>query len=833
MARFAGLAQDIRYGTRVLRREPGFAALAILTIALGIGATTTLWSLVDGVLLKPLPWPDADRLMRVTETRDGRTGRVRGTVMNGTYVAWAEHPETVDALAGWMRQTRTLTLRGQSESIRVTVVPLTASAFTMLDARPLAGRLFTADEGAVNAFGTPGVAMLSYGLWQEQFGGRTDAVGDIVQLDGQPCTIAGVMPRTFAFPDREARMWTAWKVPGVAGANGAMVGVIFSAMARLRPGVTAAQAAAEATARARAAPDASLVAMSLFGAKAPIDVQVTPARDALTAEVRPAMLVLLAAVALLLVTATANVASLQLARATARRRELAVRASLGAGQSRLMRQLIVESALVGAAGGAGGFALAVLLLRLLPSILPADFPRLDSVGIDTHLLALVAALSLVTSIVCGILPAWHARRLNLVETLAEDGAAPIGGSMRTRIARMRALIMTGQVAIACVLLVGAALVTRSFVALIHADRGYDPVNVLTARLPLPNGFAPERRRQLLDGLIERLRAVPGVTHAAYSTALPFVSNGGFTSFKMPSPRTGAEMDVQAALRIVSPDYFGAMRLHLVAGRTLSNADAPASPPAVVVNQSFARRYLGDRPIGFRIPQRGPRAGYRFRDANADWEVVGIVDDMRQDNVDAPLLPEVFASFGQINTDTMRNVEPIIVIRTTTDPVPYVATLRALVKNAEPSLALDSVMTMEDRVMTSLARPRLYAVVLVGFAVFALLIAGVGLFGVLSYSVALRTREIGVRVALGAQRADIVWLVLRQAVVIAAIGVAGGLWLSFAASRYLSSFLYGVGPNDAISLVAVSLLLLVVTVATCVVPVRRATRVDPLTALKAR
>jgi len=830
MRTFAGLAQDVRYAARVLRREPGFAALAILTIALGIGATTTLWSLVDGVLLKPLPWPEADRLMRVTETREGRTGRVRGTVMNGTYLGWAEHPETIDALAGWMRQTRTLTVRGQSESIRVPVVPLTATAFTLLSARPLAGRLFTPDEGAANA---PGVAILSYGLWQEQFGGRTDASGEIVQLDGQPYTIVGVMPRTFAFPDREARLWTAWKVPGVAGANGAQVGVIFNAMARLRRGVTPPQAAAEATARARSAPDASLVATALFGAKGPIDVQLTPARDALTAEVRPAMLVLLAAVALLLVTATANVVSLQLARATARRRELAVRASLGAGHARLMRQLIVESAIVGVSGGIAGFAVAVMLLRLAPSILPADFPRLDSVAVDMNVVALVAALSLATSIVCGIMPASQARRLNLVEALAEDGAAPVGGGVRTRIARTRALIMSGQVAVACVLLVGAALVTRSFAALIHADRGYDPVNVLTARLPLPNGFAAERRNQLLDTLIERLHALPGVTHAAYSTALPFVSNGGFTAFKMPSPRTGVEMDVQAALRIVSPEYFGAMRLRLVSGRALSGADTPASPPAVVVNQSFARRYLGERPIGFHIPQRGGRAGYRFRDANADWEVVGVVDDMRQDSVDAPLQPEVFASFAQMATDNLRNFDPIVVIRTAADPVSYVATLRAIVKNAEPSLALDSVMTMEDRVMTSLARPRLYAVVLAGFAVFALLIAGVGLFGVLSYSVALRTREIGVRVALGAQAGDIVWLVLRQAAAIAAVGIAVGLWTSVVASRYLSSFLYGVGADDATSLAAVSVLLLVVTVTTCIVPVRRAMRVDPLQALKAR
>ena len=831
--RLAGIIQDVRYALRLLGRQPGFAALAILTMALGIGATTTLWSVVDGVLLKPLPWPEPDRLVRITETRDGRTGRVRGTVMNGTFTAWADHPGTIGALAGWMRQTRTMTVRGRGEPSRVPVVPLTPSAFTMLGARPLAGRLFAADEGARRA---PGVALLSYGLWQEQFGGRSGVVGEIVQLDDQPYTIVGVMPRTFVFPDREARLWTAWTVPGVIGEQGVQVGVIFSAMARLRPGATLAQAAAEATARARGAPDAAVVAMALFGAKGPIDVQITPAREALTADVRPAMLVLLAAVALLLVTATANVASLQLARATTRRRELAVRAALGAGQPRLVRQLLVESAIVGLSGGAAGLGLTVALLHVLPSVLPADFPRMDAVTIDMRVLAVAVALSLVTSVACGLIPAWHLRRLNLVETLAEDGLAPVGGTMRLSIARTRACIMAGQVAVACVLLVGAALLTRSFVALMRADRGYDPVNVLTARLPLPNGYAAERRIQLLDTLIERLRAVPGVTHAAYSTALPFVSAGGFAAFTMRSPRNPAvEMDVQATQRVVSPDYFAAMRLRLVAGRTLSVADTSVSPPAIVVNQSFARKYLGDRPIGFHIPQRGGRAGIRFRDGRTDWEVVGVVDDMRQDSVDAARQPELFASFAQIAPEGIRNLnfDPILVIRTAADPASYVPALRTLVREEAPASALDSVMTMEDRVMTSLARPRLYAVVLVGFAVFALLISGVGVFGVLSYTVALRTREIGVRTALGAQARDIVWLVLRQAAFVAVVGIAVGFWTSFAASRYVSAFLYGVDPHDAVSFGAVPVLLVVVTVAACIVPARRAARVNPLQALRVR
>src|SRR5262249_21746021 len=368
--------------------------------------------------------------------------------------------------------------------------------------------------------------------------------------------------------------------------------------------------------------------------------------------------------------------------------------SLGAGHARLMRQLIVESAIVGVSGGIAGLAVAVVLLRLAPSILPADFPRLDSVAVDMNVVALAAALSLATSIVCGIMPASQARRSNLVEALAEDGAAPVGGGMRTRIARTRALIMIGQVAVACVLLVGAALVTRSFTALIHADRGYDPVNVLTARLPLPATYPPERRGQLLDTLVQRLRAVPGITHAAYSSALPLVSFGGFTAFTMRSPANPAlAVDVQAVPRVVSPDYFAAMRLRLVAGRTLSDTDTAAAPPAIVVNRSFARQYLGDHAIGVRIPTRGPSAGgLRFVNERADWQIVGVVDDLRQDSVDAPPRPRHFASFAQLLPGALRNFDPILVVRTATDPITYMASLRAIVRESAPALALDSVTT---------------------------------------------------------------------------------------------------------------------------------------------
>jgi putative ABC transport system permease protein len=324
-----------------------------------------------------------------------------------------------------------------------------------------------------------------------------------------------------------------------------------------------------------------------------------------------------------------------------------------------------------------------------------------------------------------------------------------------------------------------------------------------------------------------------VTHAAYSTALPFVSNGGFAAFNMRSPRNpDVEIDVQATQRIVSPGYFSAMRLRLRAGRTLSDLDTPTTSPVVVVNRSFARQYLGDQPVGEHIPQHGTRAGIRFYDEHAGWEVVGVVDDMRQDSVDAPLQPEIFASFKQIAPNGMRNFDPILVVRTAADPTAYVSVLRGLVHEQAPALVLDSVMTMEDRVMTSLARPRLYAVVLVGVGAFALLIAGVGVFGVLSFSVAQRTREIGVRSALGAQRHDIVALVLRQALWIVGAGVAIGVAVALAGVRLLSTFLYGISPHDALTFVAVPIVVVAVAGVACLVPASRAAKVDPLAALRA-
>jgi len=800
-------------------------------MALGIGATTTLFSVAYGVLMKPLPWPDADRVMRVTESRQGHTARLKGTVSNGSYLAWRSALSTVEAVGayGVTGGSPTTVSRGSAEPVRIPVARMSASMFDVLRVRPIRGRAFTPeDEPTGGRANTPApsstVAVISYSLWQEWYGGRDDAIGSVMRFDDRPVTIVGVMPGDFAFPDRDTRAWLPFPIGPVLGENGVRRMMIFGAMARLKPGVTPEQASAEATARARGGEDAGLAAVGLFGSSAPPDITVQPAVDAMTAEVRPAILLLLAAVGLLLVTAVANVGSLQLTRATMRRRELAVRAAIGASAGDLRRQMLAEAGLVGAAGGATGLALTIALIRILPSLLPADFPRAADVAVNVPVLAFVVAISVAASIVCGLLPALETSRVDITHALAEESAASAGSAPRSTAARVRALVMGAQVAVACLLLVGATLLTRSFVAQMHADRGFDPASILSARVDLPRRYTPLQRVAFADAVTSRLAAMPGVVSAAVGNALPFVSMGGVIVFEMPSPADPAvKLQVQATSRIVGPTYARAMGLQLAAGRWLLDTDGPTSRPAIVVNRSFARKYLGEHPIGMRVPMS-------FGDGRPDGDVVGLVEDMRQADVtDAPAA-EVFVSYRQM-PDRLANGPMVLVMRTSGDPMAHVAVMRTAVREQDPSVPLDSIMTMEERVATSLAKPRLYAILLGGFAIAALAIAAVGLFGVLSYAVAQRAREIGVRTALGAQVGDIVALVLRQAMAISVAGIAIGLWAAFALSRYMSSFLYGVGRADAISYLVVAAAVALVVAMASAVPARRAARVDPVTVLR--
>ena len=823
--------RDVRYAFRLLRRDPGYAAVAILTMALGIGATTTLFSVAYGVLMKPLPFADAARIVRVVESRGGHQARLAGTLTNGAYFEWQAKHDTIEAVGGYGvgAASATAMRTGASEPVRIAVSSMTPSAFAVLGAHPLRGRIFSDAEvpdAGMSGVDTPRPVVISHGLWQDWFDGRDDALGAVIRLDDVPHTIVGVMPPSFAFPTPDVRAWRPMPIPPVIPRNNpkARSMMIFGALARLKPGVSPAQAAIEATARARQAPDPGYAALAMFGSSAPSDVVASPMADAMTADVRPAILLLLAAVALLLATAVANVGGLQLARATTRRREIAVRAALGAARVDLVRQLFAESALIAVLGTCAGVAVAFALGRALPSLLPADFPRAAEVSINLPVLAFAAALSFAAGIGASLMPATVTARVDVTTALADASAASAAGVWASRSGRLRAFVMAAQVAVASLLLVGAVLLGRSFVALMHADRGYDPANVLTARLDLPQRADGPTHARIADAVVERVRTQPGVIAVAAGNALPFMSLGTALGTEMPSPTNPAvKIQVHANVRMVSPGYFAALRLPLLQGRLLSDSDGAGST-AIVVSRSFVDQYLGADPIGKRVPMAVSNTGPRL------WQVVGVVGDMRQAAATDPDTPDVFLSYRADPAGWIRGTIHFVV-RTAGEPTASVPTLRTAVREQDPTFALDSIMTMEERVATSLAKPRLYAILLAAFASAALAIAGVGLFGVLSYAVAQRSREIGVRTALGAQVHDIVALVLRQAIAVSAAGVAAGLWAAFVLTRYLSAFLYGVTRGDAVSYAAVAVAVVLVVAVACIVPARRAARLDPIEVLR--
>lgn len=802
----AGLFHDIRYAGRLLRRQWSFSLLVILTMALGIGATTTLFSVTYGVLMKPLPWADADRIVRVEETRGGNRPRF-SSFSNAVYLAWREDPATIEALGGWAPRLLTLTGAGDPERIRVTTA--TASLFDVLGARPLLGTVFTESQEAEP------VIVLSEGLWRQRFGADPGIVGRGLQLEGELRTVLGVLPDEAGFPDRDVRAWIPMHVRPTTGNFMSM----FDAVARLRPGMTPAQAADEGTARALANPpgaDMGMTIRAIFGDDGAVRVAATPLGEAMAGDVTRPLVMLLIAVGLLFVTATANVANLQLARSTTRRREMGIRAALGAGRGRITRQLLIENVVLGLCGGVAGLAVAAALQRALPTWLPADFPRLHELGLDLMVVSFAAVATLVASVVVSVAPALAAGRLNLLASLSEDGAAPAGAGWRSRPARVRLTIMAGQVAIACVLLIGASLLGRSYLALVHADRGFDPASTLTARLQLPGfAYAPERRADIVDSMLERLEHMPDVIAASYTDGPPLGVFGG-TAFMIESRQ------VQASSRTVLPGYFAAMGMRVTGGRDFTHEDIASGRRAFIVNQAFAREYLSDQPVGQFV--RG-----WVRQGPGDWEIIGVVDDVRHLGMSEPAGPEIY----QYRRAEQRLVgtTPTFIIRTAGDPLALVPTLRALAREQDPTLVFDAVMTMDQRVMATLGRPRLYAALITAFAGLALLIAAVGLFGTLSYSVAQRSRELAVRGALGAQPSRLVALVLRQGLAVVIVGFAAGLALSLTLVQSIAAMLYGVTTRDPVTYAVVPLILLGVALVACVVPALRAARTDPLRALK--
>jgi putative ABC transport system permease protein len=826
---FSGGWSDVVFGLRLLRAKPGYAAITILTIALGVGAVTTLFSVAYGVLLRPLPWGDTERLVRLTEVRGGKQGRVPGTMMNGSYRAWAEAPQTLDAI-GYFSNPNSATLTGAGEATRIQVSSATPSTLQLLGVQPVRGRILEAADGR-SRNDQPSSVLIAYPLWEQRFGLREDIVGQPIVLDGIQHTIVGVMPRAFRFPSADVRAWKAFQAPPVDNPGGMKTGTIMRAIGRLKPGVTAAQAAAEGTARAIAAPDAGPVAMALFGAKDPIQILVEDAKAAAAADVRPAIIVLLIAAVLLFVTAIANVANMQLARATARHRELTIRAALGAGTGRLARQLLFENGIVGVLGSIAGLVLTIALVAALPSLLPAGFPRADAIEVDARVLLFTLLLSGITTVVCGVLPLMHARRLEIARSLSDGSAGSAGGGRR--LASIRALIVASQVAVTCVLVIGGVLLARSFTAQISADRGYEPRNLLTAALPFPVSYTVERKDQILTRILDRLERRPGISHAAVSTGLPFGSAGGNSVFQFNSSlRGGAQVEVETYRRVVSPGYFGAMGIRVRAGRILNDGDTANAARVVVVNRTFVQKYLENIPIeqaiGISLGNAAVRAATSA--GRVEATIVGVVDDMKQNRPDEPPQSEMFVAFAQL-PGVNHGGQAYVVARTIDDPLIYVEALRTAILEEDPALALDAVMTMDERVGLSLARPRMYAVLFGGFAAFALVIAAAGLFGVLSHSVSQRSRELAVRTALGASRGAVIATALKQMAIATLSGLVVGLGASAALSNNLSPFVYGVSTLDWLSFGVAPIVLLIVGAIACVMPARRVAQTDPIQVLR--
>jgi len=655
----------------------------------------------------------------------------------------------------------------------------------------------------------------------ERFGGAADAIGRTVRLDGDPYTVIGVAPQDFVFPDRNHRFWVPFAVPPPS-ANSVS---LFAAMARMKAGVSVEQAAAEATALARSGTQLGLVGTAVFGTQSPPVIEVTTLVDFLVGEVRPALFLLLGAVTLLFLTAVGNVASMQLARATARRRELAIRGAIGAGQGRLARQLVIEGALLGVAGGLSGIVLAVVLHAALPALLPADFPRVTEIRLDGVLIAGALVIALVAGVAFGLFPALQARRLDLLAVLTEDGQAPVGLGVRSATGLARSAIMVSQIAAATLLLVGAVLLARSFMERWTMDRGYEPSNVLIAELAMPDyAFTGETRAHAMDAILDRLEGQPGVTGAGFTTILPMSSFEALTAFQLPAGDSGgAPREAQAAVRTVSYGYQRAMGIRVARGRWFRDDDTTSSPPVVVVNEAFVRAYLQGSGLGVRLP-------IGFSEGFDEWEIVGVIDDIHPRLGGEPPRPEVFVPLAQLSQGLAFG-SPVVLVRTTGDPTALAPMLKQIATDVHPGIAVESLMSMEDRLRAGLAEPRLYSVLVGGFALLALVIAAAGLFGVVSYTVARRTRELGIRAALGATPGRLLGLVFGQGLAVTAAGVAIGLLAAAAGASVMSGLVYGVGLHDPMTYTLVPLALLAIAAVACLVPARRASRIDPLVALK--
>jgi putative ABC transport system permease protein len=808
------LPQDLRYGVRVLLKSRGFALVAVLTLALGIGASTAAFSVVHAVLLRPLPFPEQERLF-VAWKRDATTDNPFVELSVPDFRDWQAQGQSFDGLAAMPTTVygHGYVLTGRGEPVQLESAKVTGRFFNLLGARAAAGRVF--DEADDRA-GGPAVVVLSDRIWRERFGADAGVVGQTVTLNQTAFNVIGVMPPAFDFPSG-VDLW----IPLQAVANPRGMenrgAVYLQTVGRLKDGVTREQAAAELDAII-----ARLAAQYPETQAAGQRVVLTPLADHLFGDAKPALWALFGATALLLLVGAANIANLMLARATSRRRELAVRVALGASRWRLAAQLLVESLVLALVGGAAGLLLASWLIELLAVLAPADIPRLEDVSLSGAALLASVAFTLVTTAVFGLLPALSASRFNLSETLSEAGGKLTNARAGSR---LRGALVVGEVALTLVLVAGASLILRSFLNLSSVPLGFDPRGVLTMQLRLTGARygTPEARREFFHQLVERLEARPGVVAASGVLTRPLEGTVGWDYDFAAEGQAADEArhNPDANFEIINPHYFRTFAVPFKAGREFDERDRAGAGPVVIVSQSLAERYFGSAAAAV-----GRRIKLAPDEAEEPWRVVvGVAGDVRYRELQSTRL-DIYVPHAQ-GTPYLNH----FAVRSTLATSDALALVRREVAALDPELAVSRVATMEEQVAVRLARPRFTAVLLNWLASMALLLAAVGIFGVTAYAVAQRTRELGLRVALGARPRDILLLVVGHGLKLAALGILPGLLGALVMTRWLSSLLYGVSASDPLTYAAVALLTAGVALLACLVPARRATKVDPMVALR--
>ena len=799
----SGLLQDLRYALRQLRKSPGFTAVAVITLALGIGANTAVFSVVDQVLLHPLPYPDSDRIVKVSQTFEGIS---TGDASPANYLDWVAQNQVFSQMAASRGWQGSLSAGDRPERIRGTMT--TPSFFPLFGVNSILGRGLQAGDAQP---GNDHVVVLGYGLWQRYFAADHSIVGRDIRLNGEQYTVVGVMPPNFS-PDEYGELWlpSPWGVPTHPLAPDKDPRQFrdrnyLDVWARLKPGAMPQQARAELDTIGRRLETQYPDSNDKTG------VSFLPLHEYVVGDIRPVLLVLLAAVAAVLLIGCANVANLLLARATARAKEISIRTTLGASRQRLLRQLLTESVLLALVGGVLGLLLAVVAVPSLLAFSPPDIRQFKQIGINREVLAFSFLASIVCGIVFGLMPALQSSRSNPNEFLKEGERGSTANRGRTRSA-----LVIAEVGLSLVLLVGAGLLVKSFVRLMDVNPGFDPDHLLTFNLGLPSSTDAVHQLAFYQEVVQRLQALPGVQAVGAVSRLPLAGGNSSRSFDLP----GIEKDYDADIRVSTPDYFRAMGIPLLKGRSFSESDLGSSLNLAIINEALARTvFPGQDPIGKQLTKFGPD--------NLTLQIIGVVGNVRHVGLDTAPHSEIYQLLGQAQWPSM-----FVAIRSaTSDATSVTSAAQNVVWSVNKDVPLANIRTMQEVIANSVQRRRFSMLLLTIFAAVAMLLAAIGLYGVMSYSVAQRTKEIGIRMALGARRPDVVTLVVKQGMALVLMGIAAGTILALGMTRLISGMLFGITATDPLTFAAVAALLGAVAFLANYLPARRAAKVDPMVALR--